>query len=191
MKRSLLRSLCLLALCLFAGAAACADTLWDDTWGFANRVDAVVTYTEADAARYLNYYEETKHLNVIDMQYTLEDYAAYAAGLIANDTLTVSIYDAYPTGDWLAGDEALCIAYAYVEQTYQVPEAVFLRYEPTVRFRGNVDDPGKRVWVVCLQVPTDCRADPAFAPYLYYFLNIDAETGTVVDCVDCGEPAAG
>ena len=181
-------SILLPALILAAAAYAAA---WDSSWGFEGRVSMRVTYTQSDAARYLSYIEATKEKNTLDSQASLEAYAARDADRIARGEHPAALYNALPSAGAIPREEALCIAYAYVEQTCQTPESLFLYLMPTVRFQANRNDPEHNIWGISFHLSAEGRSDPAYAPFDHFFLSIDAATGTVVNCMGASVPAAG
>ena len=180
-----LLSILLPAIILSVAAFAAA---WHGSWGFENPVYTRAAFTKADAARYLSYFGETKEHNIPD---SLEACAADDADSIARGEHPAALYNALPSADAIPLEKAVCIAYAYVEQTYQIPETTLLLMRPALRFLGNRNDPEHTLWEIYFHLPAESRADPDPAPFDHFLLSIDAETGMVVNCVNTSMPAAG
>ena len=106
--------------------------------------------------------------------------AAFDQDLISNGQYRAKIYDGLPSDFDISQDEAVCIAYAWIEQKYGLSEDDFRAFFPVVGFHMNIDDDSFGLWSIEFQV-----LDPDDYPiYGWYHVYIHSRDGVIVQSND-------
>ena len=162
----------ILSLSLLATSALAYPPTPEDPWDGLIETDIAVSYTEADAKRYLAYFADA------DMSYapyvmSIEgQYEAY----LASDYVDEYFIPGLPLDSDLSQEEIVCIAYAWLEQQGYVRKEVMSRpHHVSLRFMTNAHD-STRLWLFNFN-PLDDEGD-YFGQTV--FVYIASETGHVV-----------
>jgi len=152
---------------------------------FAAEVDFLlheqVTYTHEDAERYLSIYHDTWEKGPeLWKNATLEREAAFDQELIAQGNFKSELINDLPIASDISQDEAICIAYAWLEQKYGLSEDELMHFFPKVRFWTYLRDDSIHLWDISFDV-----VDPDdYSVYGWYQVYMNSQDGVILQSND-------
>ena len=140
----------------------------------------VVIFSEEDADRYIETYEYVMSLHgdeyVEMISWLFERTAEDDQLAIQQNYLIGNMYHSLPNKDEKSQEEALCIAYAYLEKNDLLSPGELKLFVPRVAFFAFLDDPVNRLWQFHF-VQLDRKDDE---PLINFAIWIHATEGTVI-----------
>jgi len=148
-----------------------------DPWGDIIIMNEHVSYTEEDAERYLRIYHETWQLgSELWKSMTMESEATIDQELTNAGRDDLKIINGLPNAFDISQDEAICIAYAWIDQKYGLSEDDFRKFFPYVRFWTNLEDDSINLWDIGLYL----QDNDDYLTYGWYQIYINSRDGTIV-----------
>jgi len=141
-----------------------------------------VTYSQDDAERYLRIYHESWDAGPESWKsYTPEMKAAFDQELMKeNGEDKYKFIHWFPSAHDISQDEAICIAYAWIEQTHGLSEDDFRKFFPNVEFSILLADDSFGLWGVEFKV----LDQEDYSQYGWYHVYIHSRDGVIVQSND-------
>lgn len=145
----------------------------DDPWDGLLETNEPVTYTQEDAERYLTYYEQSfEHADYYQL-ITLEQWQEqYMRSPEADPYMHCSL----PLDIDISKADAICTAYAWLEQQSYLTDDDFSHYIVAMKFFANDHDTSTRLWFLDFH-PIEEERMAQEGDFLVY---IDSQTGNIV-----------